>query len=276
MIPDFYRLYQILANSYKPSQISKIALPSLIAQTHTNFEWVVINDRSNPDTRKIIEELSCPFELVYKEIPHATQGFGLCHARNQGLKLASGELITYLDDDNYLEPEFVASSIKFYQQHPCTYTVTTQRRRRDIVKNQQKVTKGASFISPDKNATIEDFICQKYYIDSNGFIHPRHNAPQWNPDYRIYADYEYFLQCIDRWETEQFCINPVPLVNYIQTSLGIIGQSTYSEWVSELIQLKNSLNQYPIINQTKYIEKLGLLISYYQKYLDKRIKAFAS
>ncbi|MGB3509552.1 MAG: glycosyltransferase family A protein [Microcoleaceae cyanobacterium] len=267
----------ITATYNRPLQISKIALPSLLAQTHTDFEWVVINDGSNSDTRQIIKELSYPFDLVYKEIPHATQGFGLCHARNQGLKLASGELITYLDDDNYLEPEFVASSIKFHQQHPlCTYAVTTQLRRRDRVKNQQKVSKGTSFISPGKNATIEDFICQKYYIDSNGFTHLRHNAPQWNPDYRIYADYEYFLQCIDRWGIEQFCINPVPLVNYIQTSLGIIGQSTYSEWVSELTQLKFSLNQYPIINQTKYIEKLNLLISYYKKFLDKTIKAFTS
>jgi len=80
--------------------LNAIALPSLINQTDCNFEWVVVNDGGNPETREIVSNLKTNFSLLCVEIKHSSTGFGLSRARNAGLEAASCELITYLDDDN--------------------------------------------------------------------------------------------------------------------------------------------------------------------------------
>ncbi len=102
------------------------------------------------------------------------------------------------------------------------------------------------FISP-KFGDIEALIEQKDLFDSNGFVHPRDNAPSWNPEYKIFCDYEYFLQCLDNWSADSFQILPTVLVNYVQTSEGIIGQSKYSEWVAELKGIAKG-DQYKVLD----------------------------
>ena len=90
----------ITATYNRPEKLSAIALPSLLNQTDKNFEWVVINDGANPQTREIIHTLSLDFPIVYLEIAHPSSGFGLCYARNLGIESATKDLISYLDDDN--------------------------------------------------------------------------------------------------------------------------------------------------------------------------------
>jgi len=50
--------------------------------------------------------------------PAKSSGFGLCHARNLGLSAASGELVSYLVDDNAIAPEFIAQTKQFSQSNP--------------------------------------------------------------------------------------------------------------------------------------------------------------
>ena len=72
---------------------------------------------------------------------------------------------------------------------------------------------------------------------SNGFVHHRENAPRWNPDYRVFADYEFFLRCLWQWGRDGFRLHEAVLVNYVQRSDGVIGQSGYGEWARELAAL---------------------------------------
>ncbi|MDF5723236.1 MAG: glycosyltransferase family 2 protein [Rhizonema sp. PD37] len=98
------KLSIITATYNRPEKLNTNAIPSLINQTDDNFEWIAVNDGENPETRKIISNLKTNFSLLYVEIKHLSSGFGLYHARNAGLEVATGELITYLDDDNSLGP----------------------------------------------------------------------------------------------------------------------------------------------------------------------------
>ena len=201
------KLSIITATYNRPQILQANALPSVLAQTldPEQMEWIVINDGNNPQTAQSVESLHSQFKIVHCPISHPNKGFGLCHARNQGLAIASGELIAYLDDDNALHPDFAALTLEFFEQHPTlTYSMARQRRRRDSSKNQ-----GTPFIAPSQVCTIDDLIRHDQLFDSNGFAHRRHNAPQWNPNYRIFCDYHYFLQCITHWTPETFGLNPI-------------------------------------------------------------------
>jgi hypothetical protein len=73
-----------------------------------------------------------------------------------------------------------------------------QRRRRDTIQNGKPVKLGQPFTSPNADSTICELIRHEELIDSNGFTHERLGAPRWNPDYRVFADYEYFLRCLEQ------------------------------------------------------------------------------
>ena len=232
------KLSILTATHHRPATLQAIALPSILAQTDPDFEWIIINDAQDPATSVLITELEAPCTLTYLEMPHPAQGFGLCHARNLGLEAASGDWIAYLDDDNAIAPEFVALTKRFLEASPdLQCSMVQQWRRRDVVRDGQVIKSGKPFISPIAPCSVEDLIAQRSLFDSNGFVHHRENAPRWNPDYRVFADYEFFLRRLWQWGRDGFRLHEAVLVNYVQRSDGVIGQSGYGEWARELAAL---------------------------------------
>ena len=255
--------------------LARRALVSLQQQTIEDFEWIVINDGGDTATRKLIESVKSDlnFELIYREMPHLNEGFALCHGRNLGISLAKNELVTYLDDDNALYPDFVASMTSFMTANPqLKLALPLQKRSRQVWQNGTMVVQGRTFISPASDSNINDLICHRELVDSNGLTHILADAPRWNKSHRIYCDYEYFLQCLSLWGSASFEVNPNLLVEYIQSNQGIIGQSDYGSWAMELKQIVTNHKSYPILfSNPEYKEALELLSDKYEKKHKKKL-----
>ncbi len=85
-------------------------LESINGQTYKNIETIVVDGGSKDNTVKIAKNLGAK---VVKE----TGTFkSLPNAKNQGVKLARGELVIVLDADNELNPEFVTEAVKSYKK----------------------------------------------------------------------------------------------------------------------------------------------------------------
>ena len=256
------------------------ALASLEQQTSRDFEWIVINDGGDTATRELIESVKpdLPFNLTYREIPHPEDGFALCHGRNLGISLAQNELVTYLDDDNALYPDLVASMTSFMAGKEIRLALPLQTRSRQVWQNGVRVVRGKTFISPLPDSNVDDLICHRELVDSNGMTHTLFNAPRWNPNYKIYCDYEYFLQCLSLWGSASFKLNPLLLVEYIQSNQGIIGQSDYGSWSTELKQILANHKSYSVLGINPEYEKalVSLEKRYSQKHRSKQnIPAFS-
>ena len=255
--------------------LAQRAFISLQQQTSSNFEWIVINDGADTATKELIEKVKpdLPFNLTYREIRHPEDGFALCHGRNLGIELAQNELVTYLDDDNQFYPDFVDSMTTFMSANQrIRLALPLQKRSRQVWQNGTVVVRGKTFISPSFDSKVEDLIYHRELVDSNGLTHRRADAPRWNKSHRIYCDYEYCLQCLSLWGSDCFEINPNPLVEYIQSNQGIIGQSDYGNWAMELKQIVVNHKSYPILaSNPEYKKALELLSNkYYQKH-EKRL-----
>ncbi|PSB14754.1 glycosyltransferase family 2 protein [Phormidesmis priestleyi ULC007] len=232
------KLSLITATYFRSELLRDRALPSVLNHSDCEFEWIVVNDGRDAQTRELIQSLQLNCSLVYLELEHPSAGFGLCHARNLGLSVATGEWVAYLDDDNAIAPTFVAETTAFFQQYPqMQFSMVQQSRRRDIVRNGEIIKQGQPFISPSAGCTPRDLVQQRELFDSNGFTHRRENAPHWNPGYRVFVDYEYFLQCLVQWGSDGFSVHSDVLVDYVQSSDGVIGRSSYGEWADELCRL---------------------------------------
>jgi hypothetical protein len=155
-------------------------------------------------------------------------------------------------------------------------SMATQQRRRDILQDNQVIKQGKPFISPSEKSSIADLIQHKELFDSNGFTHSRLAAPHWNPQYRIFIDYEYFLQCIGQWGRDSFRINLLVLVEYLQTSAGVIGQSSYSDWATELESILEN-NNYGVLEERDRLLLLGKIRQWRkQEAQSKGISAFST
>ncbi len=107
----------IIMPSYKRErQMVQRAISSLINQTYQNIEIILVDDNAREDLivyRKqleaMVEELDEP-RLVYVANEKNLGGAG---ARNRGIKVASGDYVTFLDDDDLYLPKKVETQLDF-------------------------------------------------------------------------------------------------------------------------------------------------------------------
>lgn len=83
-------------------------LESLLHQTFKNFEAIIINDGSTDNSINIIKKY-CEKDSHLYYISTKNQGSAM--AKNLGLRYAKGELITFLDADDYIEKEMYQTMI---------------------------------------------------------------------------------------------------------------------------------------------------------------------
>lgn len=93
----------IIMAAYNAEKTIRQAIESVLAQTYSNFELLVVNDCSKDQTQAIVEEYSQKDARVRLIInPH---NMGVSHTRLNGLNAATGEWIAVLDSDDAWMPD---------------------------------------------------------------------------------------------------------------------------------------------------------------------------
>lgn len=90
------------------------AIDSILSQTFTDFEFIIINDGSTDGTKDIILSYDDP-RIVYLE---NEKNSGIVVTLNKGLDAARGTYIARMDADDISLPERFAEQIKFLEDHP--------------------------------------------------------------------------------------------------------------------------------------------------------------
>ena len=94
-------------------QLLERAIASVMCQTYPNWEIAVADDGSVDKTSEFLARLN---DKRVKSV--RIEGRGVCAARNAALGLAAGEIIAYLDDDNYFHEEWLKSVAWGFAQRP--------------------------------------------------------------------------------------------------------------------------------------------------------------
>lgn len=89
------------------------AIRSILAQTFTDFELLLIDDGSTDDSVTIMRSFTDPrVRLICNE-----RNLGIPRTRNEGLTLAHGEYLAMLDSDDYAHPTRLARQVEFLDRH---------------------------------------------------------------------------------------------------------------------------------------------------------------
>ena len=107
-------LISIIISAYNVEKYIDKCIASVVNQTYKDIEIIVINDGSTDATKSICDKWAgrdSRINVVHKK------NEGISAARNDGLKLAKGEYISFVDSDDYLDirmMEIMLKSLKDY------------------------------------------------------------------------------------------------------------------------------------------------------------------
>ena len=91
----------------------KRCIESIIKQTYSNLEIILVDDGSPDGCAKICDEYKNKDERIV--VIHKKNG-GLSDARNAGLKVATGEIISYIDSDDYVDLDMYEKMTKAMEE----------------------------------------------------------------------------------------------------------------------------------------------------------------
>lgn len=104
----------VIVPAYNTATLIADCLNSILAQTYTDFEAIVVNDGS-PDTAEL-EIAIAPYlnRIVYIR----QENKRAAGARNTAIQRARGEFLAFLDSDDTWFPDHLASQMKLFEEHP--------------------------------------------------------------------------------------------------------------------------------------------------------------
>jgi len=97
---------------YNNAQYLSLAIASVLAQTYTDYEVIVIDDGSTDNIAEVIS----PYLDKIRYVKQSNQG--VSSARNRGLNLARGKLIAFLDADDIFLPQKLALQVEVFNTQP--------------------------------------------------------------------------------------------------------------------------------------------------------------
>lgn len=102
----------VIIPAYKAGHTISRAVESVLAQTHPATEILIVDDGSPDDITEALVPYGDRVTLLRKE------NGGAASARNLGIDTASGDLVAFLDADDYWEPAKLERHVALYEQHP--------------------------------------------------------------------------------------------------------------------------------------------------------------
>jgi GT2 family glycosyltransferase len=108
-------LVSIILPVYNGADYIEEALDSILAQTYTHFELIVVDDGSTDATPALLDQRAAQ-EPRLRVVHQPNQR--LPRALNNGFRLARGEYLTWTSADNHLKPDFLEKMVASLARHP--------------------------------------------------------------------------------------------------------------------------------------------------------------
>ena len=232
-------LVSVVMPVYNGALYLREAIDSILSQTHSNLELIIINDGSTDDSEQIILSYTDK-RIVYLKNEVNSR---ICVTLNRGLDIARGKYIARMDCDDISVPERLLKQLEYLEEHPSFGVIGS-----DIIVFGKDVKEKLFTFEHDKN------ICKAGLLFNTCFAHPavmmRKNLLddynfRYDDSYRGLEDFELWYRMSKHTELVNI---PEPLLHYrkhksqeTQNVSPIVVKKLYeflSERVSEYVSLE--------------------------------------
>lgn len=122
----------VVIPAYGHATFLKSTIESILRQTYEDYEVIVVDDGSPDDTPRVAAEFGSAIWYIRQ------QNQGMAAARNTGIRHASGDVISFLDDDDLWLPDYLSTVVPHFQTDPrlaalhTGYQLTTDKGGQDF------------------------------------------------------------------------------------------------------------------------------------------------
>jgi glycosyltransferase involved in cell wall biosynthesis len=190
----------IITPSYNQAAFIGDTITSVLDQDHDDIEHIVVDGGSTDGTLAI---LSTYPHLRWLSERDRGQG----HALNKGFAMATGEIVAWLNSDDYYEPKILGKIVRYFADHPdCGIVygdITFVRKDRSFISEQKGGT--ISYASMVKNPDIirqPSFFWRKSAMESVGEI---------DESLHLVMDFDFFVRLCSK---HRLCYLPLNLSYY--------------------------------------------------------------
>lgn len=238
-------LVSVIVPVYNAEKYLKKCVDSILCQSYKNIEVILVDDGSTDTCPSLCDDYEKFDERVH--VIHKENG-GLCDARNTGINYARGKYVTFVDNDDLVNNEFIEILYNLCEQYGC-----------DIAQCDFLMINESSVLLPpqktmtvkvyDRNEIINEF-CQeanlvKYWVVWNKMYRRELFDGVQFPVGRIHDDMYTTHKLL--WKAEKMAVTNIYLYYYFQREGSITGK-------------KNS-----IVERIDVIEALREEISFFKK-----------
>tara|TARA_Y100000741_G_scaffold364082_1_gene354014 strand:+ start:12704 stop:13459 length:756 start_codon:yes stop_codon:yes gene_type:complete len=179
----------IITVCYQSAQTLEHCIKSVLSQKYKNIQYIIIDGDSNDDSKKILDKYR---KLVSRIIIERDDG--IYDAMNKGISMSSGEIIGFLNSDDFFSSNNVISSIVDYicdnNLDGCYGDVCyVDRIKPDLIRRRWK---SSNYVEGSFSVgwapPHPTFYVKKYFYDKYGAF---------NLSYSIAADFELMLRFIE-------------------------------------------------------------------------------
>jgi glycosyltransferase involved in cell wall biosynthesis len=185
----------VIIPAYNSEKTIGQTIQSVLNQTFTDLELIVINDGSQDSTLEIITQIKDPRIKVFS---YSNAGGNI--SRNRGLQRAVGEFVSFLDADDLWTPDKLQSQLKALQENVTTkvaysWTDYINTNGEFILSGKRVNVNGNVYENLLLNNFLENgsnpLICRKSLITLDGFDESLSAAQDWDMWLRLASKFDF-------------------------------------------------------------------------------------
>ncbi len=234
--------------TYNRSQKVVQAIESVLGQSYSNLEVLVVDDQSKDDTKQVVEKLAQGNPRI-KYFYNPSKGAN--NARNHGIKNAQGEFIAMLDDDDQWDKLKLEKQLQAFNKLDSNYGVVYCTFARK--KNNGKILRThPSRFSSSKNGNILKRLLKRNFITTSTILVKTEvfkKSGLFNPRYKSFQDWELLTRIARDY---YFYHIPEVLVNVYESGDSIT-LDKHGRVITKYMHLKQFLDLYE--GQPKLLSK---------------------
>ena len=251
------KLVTIIIPVYNTRQLLNKCIESICNQTYKNIEIIIIDDGSTDGSNVLCRELAAKdsrIKVIYQD------NKGVSAARNKGLEFVSGDYITFVDGDDWIESNMIECLVKDAEANQVDAVFCSYSRNYENGKEINIVPRHVGIASPiDAIDELLDVYNKKAYptgIFSKLFKKSIINLLRFNDTFKIGEDIAFVVEVL--LKCNAVYLNNSPLYHYYIRNGSASHNSIIANKITEIYAWKyisNKLKEHPLqANRAKAIE----------------------
>lgn len=201
--------FSIIVPMYNVEKYIGECIESVIAQTYTNWELILVDDETKDGSVAIAQryaDRNSRIKII--KIKHA----GLPNARNAGLDVIQGDYVVLLDGDDYLAPDHLSKTAPILDKYRCEMCISNNHI--NFTKTSQDRVELFPFNEGMNDFSLEESLCVIFAkenrlpaaawltVYSREFL--TNNNLRYTGEYICSEDLDFFLNCISKVRNIKF------------------------------------------------------------------------